>query len=82
MQPESGTNGRHGAALAVALLVHALFIWALLHVPVRPPHPAALERITLLYLPPPEQMAPEASERRRSIAGPGFDHPTCPARPL
>ena len=61
MQPESGTNGRRGAALAVALLAHALIIWALLHMPARLPHPPALERITLLYLPPPERVAPEAS---------------------
>lgn len=61
MQRESGTHGRRGAAL-VALLAHGLIIWAVLHMSALLPHPAALERMTLLYVPPPEQVAAEASE--------------------
>ncbi len=50
------------AAWVLALLAHALIIWALLHIPASLPRPAALERITVLYLPPPEHVAPAASE--------------------
>jgi hypothetical protein len=61
MQWKSGTNGPRGAAFAVALLAHALIIWALLRAfaPLPRPHLALDERITLLYLPPPVRAAPE-----------------------
>jgi hypothetical protein len=70
MQRESGTNGARGAALALALLAHALIIWTLLHAfaPLPQPHTALEERITLLYLPPPEQAAPQAAPASGTLA--------------
>jgi hypothetical protein len=47
-----------------------LVIWALLRVSAFLTHPEALERITLLYLPPPAQMAPEAAP----VPGPSAAH--------
>jgi hypothetical protein len=70
MQQESGFRIRRGAAWAVALLAHALIIWALLQVSLPLPHSASLERMTLLYLPPPDRVTPEPEPQRRPVPGP------------
>jgi hypothetical protein len=56
---DSGTQGRRRAAWAFALLAHALIIWALLQgASPLPRQRAAIERMTLVYLPPPDRAAP------------------------
>jgi hypothetical protein len=80
MQRDSSTTGRRGAAWAVALLAHAILIWALLQVTPPLPHSAALERMTLIYLPPPDRAtqgpASPAPEPPVTAAAPAAHRPS------
>lgn len=61
MRHGSGGPGGRGTAFGLVLLAHAAILWALLQVRPSVPHGAALERLTLIYLPAPNRNVPAAT---------------------
>ena len=90
MQLESGALWRRGAMVGFVLLAHALILWLLLQVRAPLSRPTGLERLTIVYLPPPERPetedasirpAPSLSHRPLSHRPAEVPGPSMPAAP-